>query len=141
MGLRVGIILGTLEGIWSAVAKAEKAEKAEKAATSGEDDAKDGQEDIGTCDRAQSGAERLKFLVIKARESLRTESVFGMEYWGADGIWKYDVQEGDGGWNDVVDGHPLIQIWEATVKVEVDRVKLDTGVLERAEVRRLGEAK
>ena len=134
MGLRVGVILGTLEGIWSAVAKAEKA------AASGKDDAKEGQGDIGACDRAQSEAERLKVLVIKAREALRTESVFGTEYWGADGIWKYNVQEGEGGWNDVVDGHPIIQAWEATVKVEVDCVKLDTGVLERAEVKRLGEA-
>lgn len=134
MGLRVGVILGTLEGIWSAVATAEKA------VASGNDAATVTQESIGTGDKAQSEAERLKALVIKAREALRTESVFGTEYWGADGIWKYDVKEGEGGWSDVVDAHPVVRAWEATVKTEVDQVKLDIGVLERADVKRLGEA-
>lgn len=134
MGLRVGAILGTLEGVWSAVAKAEKA------AASGQDAATVTQESMGAGDKAQSEAERLKALVIKAREALRTESVFGTGYWGADGIWKYDVKEGEGGWNDVVDAHPLVRAWEATVKTEVEHVKLDTDVLERAEVKRLGEA-
>lgn len=134
MGLRVGGILGKLEGIWSAVAKTEKA------AAPGKKAATEAQDVIGTGDKAQSEAERLRGLVIKAREALRTESVFGTEYWGADGIWKYDVQEGDGGWNSVVDAHPLIKVWETAVKTEVDRVKLDTGVLERIDVKRLGEA-
>lgn len=134
MGLRVGVILGTLEGIWSAVAKAEKA------AAPGKNAATEAQEETGPGDKTQSEAERLGGLVIKAREALRTESVFGTEYWAADGIWKYDVKEGDGGWNDVVDAHPLIEAWRATLETEVDLAKLDTGVLERADVKRLGEA-
>lgn len=133
IGLRVGVILGTLEGIWSAVSKSEKA------ATSGRPLATEADVDLGSADTSQTEGERLKGLVIKARNGLRTESVFGTEYWGADGIWTYDVKEGDGGWNDVVDAHPLIQAWEATVKTEVDHYKLDTGVLERADVKRLGE--
>lgn len=134
MGLRVGVILGTLEGIWSAVLKSEKAVASAKPVSI------DSDLDLGAEKAAQSEGERLRALVIKARNALRTESVFGTEYWGADGIWKYDVKEGDGGWSDVVDAHPLIQAWEATVKTEVDHFKLDTGVLERTEVKRLGES-
>lgn len=134
MGLRVGAILGILEGIWSAVAKSEKAVASGKPASTGAD------LDLGAEKTTQNEGERLRGLVIKARNALRTENVFGTEYWGSDGIWKYDVKEGDNGWNDVVDAHPLIQAWEATVKTEVDHVKLDTAVLERTDVKRLGES-
>lgn len=132
MGLRVGSILGALEGIWSAVAKKEKI----KSAPALEDDGVR----IGTGGaQIQTETERLKSLVINARNELRTEGVFGREYWGEDGIWTYDVKEGDGGWKDVVDAHPLIQSWESVVREEVDKVGLDTRVIERIEVKRLGE--
>lgn len=85
----------------------------------------------------QPQAERLKALVVKARSELRTEGVFGRQYWGEDGVWLYDVQERGGGWKDVVDSHPLIRSWEAVVRQEVDKVHLDTGVMERAEAKRL----
>ena len=134
MGLRVGVIQGTLEGIWSAVAKSEKA------AVSGKPASTEADVYLGTENTAQIERERLRGLVIKARNALRTESVFGTDYWGSDGIWKYDVKEGDNGWNDVVDAHPLIQAWEATVKTEVNHFKLDTAVLEGTDVKRLGES-
>jgi hypothetical protein len=127
MGLRIGSILGTLEGIWAAVAKPD---------TSRAPALDDGGVRIGT--GAQPETERLKALVAKARSDLRTEGVFGRQYWGEDGIWVYDVQEGGGGWKDVVDAHPLIQSWEAVVAEEVAKVHLDTGVMDRTEVKRLG---
>jgi hypothetical protein len=131
MGLRVGAILGTLEGIWSAVAKREKLKSAPILEHGGVR--------IERETPAQTEAERLRALVIKARNELRTEGVFGKEYWGTDGIWTYEVKEGDGGWKDVVDAHPLIESWEKVVKTEVDRVALDTGVMEKTDVKRLGE--
>lgn len=123
MGLRIGQIIGTLEGVWSTVRKANKA-----AENSG---------DIGGADRSEE--ERLRDLVLRARHDLRTEGVYGKEYWGPGGIWTYEAKEGDGGWSDIVDAHPLVQKWEKTVRVEVVKVNLDTGVLERGEAKRLGE--
>ncbi|KFY52772.1 hypothetical protein V496_08198 [Pseudogymnoascus sp. VKM F-4515 (FW-2607)] len=128
MGLRIGSILGTLEGIWAAFAKSDV-----KRAPALDD----GGVRIGN--RAQPETERLKALVVKARSELRTEGVFGIQYWGEDGIWVYDVQENGGGWKDVVDAHPLIQSWEAVVAEEVAKVRLETDVMDRTEVKRLGE--
>lgn len=128
MGLRIGSILGTLEGIWAAVAKPD---------TKRGPALDDGGVRIGT--GSQPETERLKALVAKARSELRTEGVFGRQYWGEDGIWVYDVKENGGGWKDVVDAHPLIQSWEVVVAEEVAKVHLDTGVMDRTEVKRLGE--
>lgn len=128
MGLRIGSILGILEGIWAAVAKSD----AKRAPA-----LDDGEVRMGT--ESQPETERLKALVVKARSELRTEGVFGRQYWGEDGIWVYDVQESGGGWKDVVDAHPLIQSWEAVAAEEVAKVRLDTGVMDRMEVKRLGE--
>lgn len=130
MGLRVGQIIGMLEGIWSAVLKSEKAgQTAENEASAG---VVAGQEE-------QSEAKRLQDLVTKARHELRTEGVFSKDYWAPNGIWVYEAEEGDGGWSDIVDAHPLVRQWERTVAAEVAKVNLDTGVLERQEVKRLGE--
>lgn len=128
MGLRIGSILGILEGIWAAVAKSD----AKRAPA-----LDDGGVRMGT--ESQPETERLKTLVVKARSELRTEGVFGRQYWGEDGIWVYHVQESGGGWKDVVDAHPLIQSWEAVAAEEVAKVRLDTGVMDRMEVKRLGE--
>lgn len=129
MGLRIGTILGTLEGIWAAFAKADA-----KRITAVDD----GGVRMGST-VSQPETERLRVLVVKARSDLRTEGVFGRQYWGEDGIWVYDVQENGGGWKDVVDAHPLIQSWEAVVAEEVAKVRLDTGVMDRTEVKRLAD--
>ncbi|KFX86153.1 hypothetical protein O988_09740, partial [Pseudogymnoascus sp. VKM F-3808] len=126
MGLRIGAVLGTLEGIWAAFAKAD----AKRAPA-----VNDGEVRMGSIG-SQPETERLRVLVVKARSELRTEGVFGRQYWGEDGIWVYDVQENGGGWKDVVDAHPLIQSWEAVVAEEVAKVRLDTGVMDRTEVKR-----
>lgn len=128
MGLRIGSILGTLEGIYAAVAKPD---------TKRAPALDEGGVQIGT--GAQPETERLKALVVKARSDLRTEGVFSRQYWGEDGIWVYDVKESGGGWKDVADAHPLIQSWEAVVAEEVTKVNLDTSVMDRTEVKRLGE--
>lgn len=131
MGLRVGAIIGTLEGILSAAAKKERSSNMTVS------DGNSGQ--LLSRNKKESEVERLKALVNKARNELRTEGVFGKEYWGSDGIWTYHIEEGEGGWQDVVDTHPLIRSWERTLRVEVDRVGLDTSVFEKTDVKRLGD--
>jgi hypothetical protein len=121
VGLRVGAVLGTLEGICAAVLKIKSKE----------------QEDTDLAGEK----ERMKALVVEAREALKTENVFGVEYWGKDGIWKFKVEgeEGEVTFNNVADAHPLLQKWELRAKEEAGRWRVDLGVLERVEVNRLDD--
>ena len=113
LGLRVGKILGLLEGISAAV-----------------NSTKGG--DFGDYMKAES--ERLESLLGSAKSDLKTESVFGKEYFDADGIWRFPVDgEGDGKdvvFPDIADSHPLIRKWEDTISGEVRTWNLDLGILE-----------
>lgn len=91
---------------------------------------------------------RMAGLVGMAREELRTEKVFGREFWGEDGIWLFSVGDGDddtagaGGevlFPDVADAHPLLRKWEGVIKEEGERWSLDLRVMERDEVTRMGD--
>ena len=113
LGLRVGKILGLLEGISAAVNSAKGAESG---------------------DHLKAETERLESLLGSAKSDLKTETVFGKEYFDADGIWKFPVdREGDGKevvFPDVADSHPLIRKWEDTISGEVRKWSLDLGILE-----------
>jgi hypothetical protein len=116
MGLRIGKILGLVEGLWAAV------KSAESSASSGE------------VEKWEDERERLGGLVQNARLELRIESVFGREWWGEDGIWKYAVPgEGEGMdvvFTDVAAAHPLIKKWEAVVDEEVVTWAVDLTLME-----------
>jgi hypothetical protein len=116
MGLRIGKILGLVEGIFAAV------RSGESAAASGE------------VEKWKEERGRLGELVKNARVELRTESVFGRKWWGEDGIWKFNVPgEGEGMhfvFTDVAAAHPLVKKWEAIVDEEVERWGLDLTVME-----------
>ncbi|TVY58144.1 Uncharacterized protein LCER1_G002410 [Lachnellula cervina] len=103
LGLRIGKILGLLEGIWRAVHAGE-----------------DGQ--------------RLEGLFEDAKKELKTESVFGREWWGEDGIWTFEVPgEGSEGkevtFPDVAGAHPLIVKWELIIEAEIKRWGLDLSLM------------
>ena len=102
MGLKIGKLLGLLEGIHKALV-----------GVTGED-------------------ERLGKLAKEAREELKTESVFGREWWGEDGIWKFEVKgEGDEEvtFEDVAAQHPVVVRWEEIVKEEIARWGIDLDIL------------
>jgi Essential protein Yae1, N terminal len=104
LGLRIGKVLGLLEGIWRAV-------------------------------RAGEDGERLEGFLGEAKKELKTESVFGREWWGEDGIWTFEVPgEGLEGrevtFPDVAGAHPLIVKWEQIIEAEVKRWGLDLGLIE-----------
>ena len=107
LGLKIGKILGLLEGILAGL----KGEGSEGERMRGEG------------------------LVEGAKKELCTQSVFGREYWGEDGIWKFQVGkegEGDGEvlFPDVAAAHPLVRKWETVIEEEVKRWGLDLGIFD-----------
>ena len=115
--LRIGDLLGVLEGIYAMLKKIES-------------------------DFSVEESERLGGLLGEAEEQLALESVFGKEWWGEDGVWKYEVQTKDGSsgmeegatsfW-DVVDAHPLVVKWTELVKLEMEIAGIQKGRFEGAE--------
>ncbi|KAH8802655.1 hypothetical protein F5884DRAFT_683658 [Xylogone sp. PMI_703] len=124
LGLRIGKILGLIEGICSAISSAAK--------TNGAQDHTSTHVDWTQEER------RLSRLLDEARQDLKTESVFGREWWGDDGIWKFKVNgEGDEEkevlFPDVAASHPLVIKWEAILSQEVDKWGLDLNLMDREE--------
>jgi hypothetical protein len=110
LGLKAGRILGLLEGLWSAVSTAAKKEEGET---------------------WTAESERLRVLLQDGRVELKTESLFGREWWGEDGIWTYPVQdEVDVVFTDVAAAHPLMVKWEAIIETEVQKWGLDLSIME-----------
>jgi hypothetical protein len=109
LGLRVGKILGLLDGIYSAICAADD-------------------------ERLEDEKTRIGKLFDAAKNDLSTQNVFGKEWWGEDGIWKYDVPgEGEGKdivFPDVAAAHPLVVRWEENVAKEVATWSLDLGILD-----------
>jgi hypothetical protein len=108
LGLRIGKILGLLEGICGALRGGGEVYKGE--------------------------AERVDGLLGMAKGELGTKSVFAREWWGEDGVWRFEVPgEGDGmevTFPDVAGAHPLVAKWERVVEVEVERWGLDLDIME-----------
>jgi hypothetical protein len=108
LGLKIGKILGLLEGLHAALKGGGVEHKEE--------------------------ARRLEILWAEAKEELGTRSVFGTEWWGEDGVWKFEVPgEGDGKevlFPDVAGAHPLVVKWEKVVDEEVKKWGLDLDIME-----------
>lgn len=66
-------------------------------------------------------------LFLAAREELSLRSLFGRNYFGEDGIWKYDVhgKEDEVTFREVADAHPLIAKWEGKVQELESKFGLD----------------
>jgi hypothetical protein len=117
LGLRIGKILGILEGVYHALQMAVK------------DPA-----NSETNEEWEAQRQRLEKLWTDAKTELKTQSVFGKEWWGEDGIWKFEVPgEGEGKevlFPDVAAAHPMIVKWEKVVQQEVKMWGLDLGLME-----------
>lgn len=116
LGLRIGKILGILEGIYGAIQTAAK------------DPA------IAEDKEWEAQRQRAEKLYADAKTELKTQSVFGKEWWGEDGIWKFEVDGEEKGkevlFPDVVGAHPLVVKWEKLVQQEVEMWELDLGLME-----------
>jgi hypothetical protein len=103
IGSKAGQLLGILEGIASALAD----------------------QDLGA-------SADLARLLDDARAELKTEKIFGPDYFAPDGTWVYPVKAGSINGDseeiifaDVASGHPLIQKWSKLIEYEIERWGLD----------------
>lgn len=121
MGLRVGKILGLLQGQLAAIRKMTTKPECEK----------------GWWGEQKS---ELQKFAGDAEEELKTESLFGIEYWGKDGIWKYEVPGEKEGrevlFPDVASAHPLIKKWEGVAAKYAEMYGVDLRKLERPDKER-----
>ncbi|KAH6671796.1 hypothetical protein B0J14DRAFT_81035 [Halenospora varia] len=124
LGLRIGKILGLLEGICGALGVGVKGNEGEVFVDE---------------------KERLDTLFAAAKLELKTESVFGKEFWGEDGIWKFEIPgEGAEGkevtFPDVASAHPLVVKWDRIIEEEVAKWRLDLRVMEQQEHAKIDHA-
>ena len=119
LGLSVGKLLGLIEGVWGAVNAAAKA---------------DGGANSEVAQKWTMERERLEKLFNEANEELKTEKIFGRDWWGEDGIWNFEVPgEGKVGeevvFPDIAAAHPLIKKWEVIIDNEIQNWGLDLELL------------
>ncbi|KAL8729734.1 MAG: hypothetical protein Q9166_004563 [cf. Caloplaca sp. 2 TL-2023] len=120
LGLRVGYVLGILQGLCGAYGVKSSPQKAD-----GEVEIEDGENF-----RREEG-HRLRELSVQARAELKIETLFGKDYWRSDGIWAYDVQSQAGEekvtfW-EVADQHPAIRKWLKTVRDEIRKAGVQSA--------------
>ncbi|KAL8785149.1 MAG: hypothetical protein Q9213_003567 [Squamulea squamosa] len=112
LGLRVGYILGVLEGLFRACGVT-------KGQVSGN----------GRSDVTKEEAQMFTELLAQARDELKIENLCGEEYWRNDGIWAYEVRgkmgEEDITFWDVADQHPVILKWLDKVRDEVRKLGIE----------------
>ncbi|KAG8156971.1 hypothetical protein KVR01_013193 [Diaporthe batatas] len=122
VGLRVGWLLGVLEGVAAALGSSSSSSSSSTADEAGE----------------------ARAMLASARAELDLRGVFGPEYWGEDGIWRYEVGGGEGGqegeegevlFSHVAEAHPLVRKWTAAVEGVMARwgVEGDLPLLRRRE--------
>ena len=112
IGIKAGFLLGVLEGVVRAIQSSASVTTEVK-------------EDVIT-----------KF--VTAKEELGLQSLFGREWFGEDGIWKFEVHgkdEEDVTFRDVADAHPLIGKWT----LEVEELKKKFGIVIQARERPEGD--
>ncbi|KAF3921682.1 hypothetical protein ABW21_db0202145 [Orbilia brochopaga] len=111
LGLKVGELLGLLDGIVGTL---------------------NGQ--LSRCtdsDQQQSILSSLgkqKKIRLTARQELCLEKVFGIEYFGEDGLWKWSAEEDAGKeqtFDDIVLRHPLVIKWTDIVEEQVKELGLE----------------
>ncbi|PQE16192.1 ABC1 domain containing protein [Rutstroemia sp. NJR-2017a BVV2] len=108
LGLEIGRMIGILEGLFGAVTAA-----ASKNA-----------------DMWSEEVRRMEDLLRRAKEELKTEKVFGREWWDEDGIWKFEVPGEDVVFPDVAAAHPLVKQWGEIIRREIEKWTLDMKLME-----------
>ncbi|KAF3941480.1 hypothetical protein ABW19_dt0210252 [Dactylella cylindrospora] len=115
LGLKIGELIGALDGLVGSVN-----------GLLGKD-GKGGGEDKGKeREKLVNLLKEQKKIRDTAREELKLEKVFGKEYFGEDGIWKWTTTGGeDETFNDIVLQHPLVVKWRGIVKTQAGKLGLE----------------
>ncbi|KAK6331003.1 hypothetical protein TWF718_003196 [Orbilia javanica] len=127
LGLKVGELLGVLEGIvgtiYGLLASLDKNADLKTAASAGSSGNSIQQER----EALKEQLTRQKKVRETARQELALERVFGRDYFGEDGVWKWTTQEEDGEmtFDDIVLHHPLVVKWGDIVKKQAKELGLD----------------
>ncbi|KAL9011091.1 MAG: hypothetical protein Q9173_004038 [Seirophora scorigena] len=111
LGLRVGYVLGVLEGLCEARSPG-------KTLTPGSEREEEGGAEAVRGEEAQ----RFQELLAQAKEELKIEKLFGTEYWGSDGMWAYGIdrkEEEEVTFWEVADQHPAVRKWLRRARDEV----------------------
>ena len=104
VGMKAGWCLGALEGILRALPASPRS----------------GAESDGV-EVTLARKEDASKMLTEAEEALKVSNLFGAEYFGADGIWLYDIPAKDGGESEevtfaqVAEAHPTIKKWADAV--------------------------
>ena len=116
-GLKVGWILGVLQGICNAL-------HTEEAQVTPEDC-------LGVSDSNKTNGipmlriekDEVRKLLIRAQDELKVEKLFARPYWREDGIWKYEMgtEEEETTFKQVAQAHPVVKEWTERAKSEMQR--------------------
>lgn len=97
--------------------------------------------------REKGDGSKMKKILEEARRELVVERVFAREWWGHDGVWRFEVgEEGEkeGGWEaaggeeavtlaKVAEEHPLLKSWLKRVRSEMEMLGVREGRFEGEE--------
>ncbi|KAK6522004.1 Essential protein Yae1, N terminal [Arthrobotrys megalospora] len=116
LGLKVGELLGVLEGIVGTINGLLASLDKNTGLTGGGEDREALKEQL----------QRHKKVRETARQELALEKVFGKEYFGEDGVWKWSAEDdGDMTFDDIVLQHPLVVKWGIIVKEQAEGFGLE----------------
>ena len=168
LGLKAGWILGVLEGLIAVSASRKQSERCRKVedekdagrgynrlrismqgniqgAKNGESTRKLSeaqalflQSSPGT-NRDQYDLSQLQALQVEARKGLATTELFGNEFFGEDGIWRFDVPSASGasgeeiavGFEEIAAAHPTIKTWTNTVFQLMERIGITEDLIDQ----------
>ena len=149
LGLRVGYLLGALEGLCAALrGKPVIVGGGDRNGDRDKDRDGDGNGEEEEDEEMQSRSwtierTRLEELLVSARRELAMENVFGKEWWAEDGTWRFAVEgledgpegkyRGDLTFVEVADKHPLLELWSGRVGEELNRWGVHGGNFEGEE--------
>jgi hypothetical protein len=129
IGVRCGVILGVLEGLWRALAS-DLARCNRLGAEGSWMITKDFDERVSVL---KSGEQHIRTYLTDAKKELATESIFGPQFWGSDGIWTFEVSGEENGsvlFGDVATAHPLLKKWETFITSEAEDWTTNPNILE-----------
>ncbi|KAI9677818.1 MAG: Essential protein Yae1, N terminal [Bathelium mastoideum] len=121
LGLRAGWILGVAHGLVRALERRRIQRRGRRGL---QEEGSEREGELGGKERERMEQRRGQMLseaqevLARAQTELAVQSLFGLEYFGEEGTWMYEVpdEEGEITFDEVVNAHPLVQRWTKTIR-------------------------